>query len=983
PACLALSPHHLWLASLGQDGLLCVRETASMEQFVQLQCHPYGGGSVRSVLFSADSQTLLTVCPNGSIVCSNLRHSRGNRCSVLMSEEFILMSVHRMKDLESTDNHNGPEKLEVVSTGAATVDVTQDGGRQLSAPSSHSTWLYNRQKRAVTEDIAQHEAVAASLREKLAELRATLHDMRLENETCPEIERLKDSEFTLDPEEQEKQEALMEQEVIQAREEIQLEIVRNQYLYDVLKTECWDSMKVKGKAIKAFHSGLEVKNYPLKERTEKDMAELQRVQTIRKFEMAVSKLCWLYITANGAVIVVTVKLQHIEKVTEEEEEGQDAESAAVMGSFSAQLGYSNPYVYSQFSLRTTEQRINQIFLLQDVIYNIKSGFDAEFEALHRQKMQEVVNVRERNKDIQRIMVKLNMMRELWEPSLSDSEQPERLFTVDDSEIKAEKYLTPEQREEEERKKLEAQKRLAAQTVNIRELALDEMMGGALEVKQEDILAKEIPTPEFVLSKPDSQWTEEEKRKYEAFEKKTKELNEEKEKYKKSLEIEMKKLQSITKDVTETFDEMLRKLFEKKMRCEMAIYQEELKITYLMNAVEEEQKMNAQEEEVKSKLEEMVAHKVLDKDFKKEFHDVPQNAINNLYKLFKRRPRAFKAKTHAESVFSLSKEPPPCGSPPPDELSNWLQAMEELDAPENTPKCLSPEIWERFCQFRRTKVESEHKVKVNGATLARLQGALQEKRDKFETANQKIETLYDELKRLHREKNHFLRNIMILLPLKQEQVEVSTADFPADYTDSILLHRSVVEDLNETIRTYAEQKIKSMVACKDFRKGIIQLQWEHRKMEMQMEDLNNKSRDIRRLKLTEEQRDYLTRNNTGKNATQQVSSVEKTIVFQEKMNLQQRKTKIKQIKKKAAMKVLENAQLEKDIADMQSAIQESRKSWKATEADNMAAERERRYQKILQVKDLKSLAKTQERELASLQAEAQCLRRRNFPLLGQL
>lgn len=35
---------------------------------------------------------------------------------------------------------------------------------------------------------------------------------------------------------------------------------------------------------------------------------------------------------------------------------------------------------------------------------------------------------------------------------------------------------------------------------------------------------------------------------------------------------MKKLQTITKDVTETFDETLRKLFEKKMRCEMAIYQ---------------------------------------------------------------------------------------------------------------------------------------------------------------------------------------------------------------------------------------------------------------------------------------------------------------------------------------------------------------------------------------------------------------------------
>lgn len=69
-----------------------------------------------------------------------------------------------------------------------------------------------------------------------------------------------------------------------------------------------------------------------------------------------------------------------------------------------------------------------------MIYNIKAGFDAEFEALHRQKMQEIVNVAQRNKDIRRIMVKLDMERELWEPGLTDSEQPERLFAVDVSEV---------------------------------------------------------------------------------------------------------------------------------------------------------------------------------------------------------------------------------------------------------------------------------------------------------------------------------------------------------------------------------------------------------------------------------------------------------------------------------------------------------------------------------------------------------------------
>lgn len=69
-----------------------------------------------------------------------------------------------------------------------------------------------------------------------------------------------------------------------------------------------------------------------------------------------------------------------------------------------------------------------------MIYNIKIGFDGEFEAFHRLKLQEILNVKERNKDIQKIMVKLDMKGELWEPSLTDSEQPKRLFTVDDSEV---------------------------------------------------------------------------------------------------------------------------------------------------------------------------------------------------------------------------------------------------------------------------------------------------------------------------------------------------------------------------------------------------------------------------------------------------------------------------------------------------------------------------------------------------------------------
>jgi len=46
----------------------------------------------------------------------------------------------------------------------------------------------------------------------------------------------------------------------------------------------------------------------------------------------------------------------------------------------------------------------------------------------------------------------------------------------------------------------------------------------------------------------------------------------------------------------------------------------------------------------------------------------------------------------------------------------------------------------------------------------------------------------------------------------------------------------------------------MVECKDFRKGIIQQEWDHRRMRMKLEDLSNKARDIQTLRITQEIQD---------------------------------------------------------------------------------------------------------------------------------
>ena len=54
-------------------------------------------------------------------------------------------------------------------------------------------------------------------------------------------------------------------------------------------------------------------------------------------------------------------------------------------------------------------------------------------------------------------------------------------------------------------------------------------------------------------------------------------------------------------------------------------------------------------------------------------------------------------------------------------------------------------------------------------------------------------------RLREDRTRFNLNLEVQLMLKQGQVEVDAGSFIHEYKDSALLHRSVVEDLNHTIK----------------------------------------------------------------------------------------------------------------------------------------------------------------------------------------
>ena len=83
--------------------------------------------------------------------------------------------------------------------------------------------------------------------------------------------------------------------------------------------------------------------------------------------------------------------------------------------------------------------------------------------------------------------------------------------------------------------------------------------------------QDLPRPDFMQKDP-AERTEEEIRAALEFEKKEAEFLEEREKLRKALEGELRKLQSTIAQAMDNFDERLRKLFDLKINTEMALHQ---------------------------------------------------------------------------------------------------------------------------------------------------------------------------------------------------------------------------------------------------------------------------------------------------------------------------------------------------------------------------------------------------------------------------
>lgn len=131
-------------------------------------------------------------------------------------------------------------------------------------------------------------------------------------------------------------------------------------------------------------------------------------------------------------------------------------------------------------------------------------------------------------------------------------------------------------------------------------AIKDMMNGTLEEKKETPLDEKLELEEW-MTKPLDEMTEEERSRLKEFEVKRQRLEEEKEKIRKNLESDLKKLRQEIIEICFRFDDHVLTLFRRKLEYDYRIYEQELYMIRLSLSIIMQEYGNVKIKELKSMI----------------------------------------------------------------------------------------------------------------------------------------------------------------------------------------------------------------------------------------------------------------------------------------------------------------------------------------------------------------------------------------------
>eukprot|EP00928_Gymnodinium_smaydae_P070098 TRINITY_DN54035_c0_g1_i1.p1 TRINITY_DN54035_c0_g1~~TRINITY_DN54035_c0_g1_i1.p1 ORF type:complete len:1781 (+),score=503.89 TRINITY_DN54035_c0_g1_i1:158-5344(+) len=802
--------------------------------------------------------------------------------------------------------------------------------------------------------MAQRKALMLEIEELRKKLGMLLH----QNTTCTDLERIDRREFCVDFEQRDAIAAKTKERC----DELRAKLVKENHVRALMRNrlikEFWDPMRTKGCMISSLKSSLQVSNYPERIVSAEELAKTKKLRVLRQTELLEAQMprgahpklvedvilsSDRFTTGKESYIVnwFSKKKQEGEKPPKatKADSGVEGGEGAEGGAEGAGEGAEAPqgeaaeeeagkkkknqkdagpeaptdqqYLYEPFELLTNSRRRLQVHLLQSLSAEYRAQFNKLFETCQTAKKVVLDQIHDRVGRMRSILKELKSDEEVPSPQLDDFEHKDAVLTVYDHEIKAEKFVS----EEEKKKIAEAEAKEAERLRQLREndagtRALMQMMGGTLKTK------KDMSALEIVLDKeawmdeiPEDEMTEQQLAAYKEFQEKEKALMEEQDKYRKQLDAEFKGAKQNVEDLKNEFEAKLKELHHQRfasdarffcqelycVRMQLAVLQnvEDLQVAaqataeveaskVRLGATESElQAFQSQVDSAKAKQEERKNHEkecVSASHFKAQFAHLEQEVVALLLPIF-RRKRDLSAAAASEAPADRSSNSTATtaaghiagvGDPYPDLDTPGAKENAALDGPieeipmDECPEGVDEASFRRMNELRHERLHAEAEVQRGLAVLQEMAGLLAHYQNERDDSQAEHDQILQELAEHQALMDREMFDVEVLFRLRQGQVEVPQAAVVTDYSDAIVINTEVVESRNRRIMELGKEKVTTLETIKEFRKKLSLIEWEHRMLEHQTTDLEERTKDVHMLRVTKNLQSMLKGGEEGRN-----------------------------------------------------------------------------------------------------------------------
>lgn len=796
---------------------------------------------------------------------------------------------------------------------------------------------------------AEWDAARASMQRRLDALREEW------NATLAKMDDDVPVEALLLPDQRDRFTAECEEAIESMREDEFYHTLLNEYLQDLLKKSCYDSMEVnRMKAVSIKDKGLQVHNFHI-------------AKASRGAQSLARKMCFMRkLQKKASVSFGFTGLRTKDEFRALPEVADDDSCADETKSFVAQL-------MDPLNVYTRCRGVAQALLLRGAILSLKDNFNLRFAELRARKESAVSNIKERTNRCVKIAKQLGGAPEEFFTMATDPEEdPSTLFSVKDEELdEAVRALIPPATESK-----------VVSPSN--EAALKYWMDG-LE-KDVERLEVDVPMPDFMDDTrdtyvPPDERTEEQVKRVEEYEKKLKDETEVMETRKEALRTEFKSLQAQNREAADNLDREFKTLRKLRLATQEYVSEAEMQIVGIFRHLLKVPRIREQIEEIRerkarlqceatllaSAKEKQQAHVsrvrmsrcALESELDDYHNDVRQDAPFNDADVGDKLWKRF-CKWKAKYVEQRG-GPVPTADAPADDTSS--------------------DLWEAYCDHCRYVESLTQAVATTLREEEQEEAVLRAKESFLEALSDDVNAGTEEEAAVRAASLERLMDVEALYRVYQGQIQNERAVLHSDFSNASLRWSGDVTQRNDLITESSKEAVQLLEKTVSRQRSIKASQWEAERLQYCVGTLEMELRQLHTLKITRAMQEWLT-GDAEVSEEKELRNIDNRMSYVNQ-NMQRKLQDLNgvahRLKSQIAERETENGIIKAQSDQVHSAVEDAmtvKHMVDVHSADSLL--KDTRAREIYVTSELEETARCQQEELIRLKREVDRLRERTFP-----